>query len=158
MGAVAGATCRARRVGIALRGAQHGDLGPHQRAVDREEAQQRQPGVVADPLGPAACESPGQRRQPVAPQVHEGEADVGDQVAVAQRGVELERIEEGRYAVDDDDVAQVQVAVALADEARRAPLGQPGRQSSEGRLGPRAQCGETPRPVRRQRGSAVQRV
>ena len=55
-------------------------------------------------------------------QIHHEKADVAHDVDPAHRWVELDAIEEGRLAVDERDVAEVKVAVALADEAVPVPL------------------------------------
>jgi len=54
-------------------------------------------------------------------QVHDQERDFAHDVDPAQRRVELDAVERRRAAVDEGDVAQVQVTMAFAHEARIAP-------------------------------------
>jgi hypothetical protein len=58
-------------------------------------------------------------------QVHEGECDVVGHVDEAQLGVELDAVERHRNLVDQHDVGQMQVAMALADEPAVAPGREP---------------------------------
>ncbi len=55
-------------------------------------------------------------------EVHEQEGEVVEGVDRGQRRVELEAVEQHRAAVQLHDVAEMQVAVAVADEARAPPL------------------------------------
>ncbi len=54
-------------------------------------------------------------------QIHHEKTDVAHDVDPAHRRVELDAVEQRRPAVDERDVAQVKVAVALADEALPVP-------------------------------------
>ena len=84
--------------------------------------QQHQPAIVAGVPGPGVDEAPGQRAQADRVQVHEGEGDVADDVDAAQPRVELDRIECKHLALPAHQIAQVQVAMALAHKALRAAL------------------------------------
>jgi hypothetical protein len=97
-------------------------LGPHEGPVGRKAVQQHQPAIVAGVPGPGVDEAPGQRAQADRVQVHEGEGDVADDVDAAQPRVELDRIECKHLALPAHQIAQVQVAMALAHKALRAAL------------------------------------
>ena len=60
------------------------------------------------------------RPQTTPPQVHQEEREIVADVDARDLVVELDAVERRRVAVEDHDVAQVQIAVALADEAGRA--------------------------------------
>ena len=69
-------------------------------------------------------------------EVHEEERQIVEHVDRRQRLAELERIEGHRRAVDQNDVAEVEVAVAAADAAGAAALDEHGRKACEGRPQP----------------------
>ncbi len=58
----------------------------------------------------------------MAQQIHEGECNVVDDIDVAKLGVELDTVEGSRHVVDENDVGQVQVAMALAHPPAVATL------------------------------------
>lgn len=62
-----------------------------------------------------------------------------DDVEVAQLGVELDRVEGPRHAVDEHDVGEVQVGMAFAHEALRAARVDQRRLERELTLAPGAQ-------------------
>jgi hypothetical protein len=72
--------------------------------------------------GPGVDEAPGQRAQADRVQVHEGEGDVADNVDAAQPRVELDRIEGKHLALPAHQIAQMQIAMALAHKALRTAL------------------------------------
>jgi hypothetical protein len=55
------------------------------------------------------------------PEIHEKERQVVEDVGASDLIVELDAVEQRRAAIEQDDVAKVKVAVALADESRVAP-------------------------------------
>ena len=66
--------------------------------------------------------------EPTAPEIHEQKRQVVEDVGAGDLVVELDAVEERRPAVEQHDVAQVQVAVTLPHEpgARRARAARPG--------------------------------
>jgi hypothetical protein len=61
-------------------------------------------------------------RQVAPPEIHEQEGEVVQHVDAGEIVVELDRVEESRSSVDQDDVTQVEIAVTLADESRCAAI------------------------------------
>ena len=59
----------------------------------------------------------GMSRKLAPPQIHQQERQVVEHVDAGNLVVELDRVEQRRAAVEQDDVAQVEIAVALPDEA-----------------------------------------
>lgn len=100
------------------------DGSPH----GKPERQQRQAGQVARALGIAFQEAVRLGRQAAHQQIHDQEGDIVDRVQARQRQVELQRVEEARLAVDQADVAQMQVAMAQPHEALAPPALEEGRQ------------------------------
>ena len=70
-------------------------------------------------------------------QIHQQEGEIVEHVAAGDLVGEFDRVEQGRLAVDEDDVAQMQVAVTAAHE--------PGRPAGE-QHGPRDREGEARSP------------
>ena len=124
------------------------DLGADRRAQAHEEGQGGEPVEFVRP-----AEREIARQQPVGrgalvalPQVHQREGEIVEDVAGGDVGVERDRVEQGRLAVDQRDVAQVQVAVAAPHPARSP------RAISSGRRR-RTRRGSRGRAPRRARGA-----
>ena len=115
----------------ALALADQADLRAHQRAVDQRKAPQRQARVVARGVEPGVDEAKRQVAAAVRQQVHGNERGVVGDVDPAQRGVELDGIERGRLVVEQQQIAQVQVAMAFAHASRGLATG-PGRRQHGG--------------------------
>ena len=107
---------------------QQPDQRAHQRAIDEREAPQRQPGMVAGAVEPAVDEAQRKVAPAMREQVHRGEGGVVDDVDPAQAGVELDRVERHHVVVEQHEVGEVQVAVALAHAAGGEPRAQQRRQ------------------------------
>ena len=118
----------ALRIVVALAGAQGGHFGAHQGAVHGVVGQAGQGAVVARALQPGVQKTPGQRRLAMGVQVHEQEGDVAGHVDPAQARVELDGVEQARTALQPQQVAQVQVAMAFAHPAFGAAGGHQRRQ------------------------------
>ncbi len=126
-----------RQVGVVAvlaqgRGALHGiglvaeaeqrDLGADHGAVGLVEVQQFQGLVVAGVFQIEADEASSVALQAAIFQVHREEGEVGADIGEAERFVEFDAVEQHYPAVDQRGVAQVDVAVAFADEALRLAL------------------------------------
>ena len=133
----------------ALLGAQQRHLGAHLRAVGGEEREQR----VAAGIAARGAVLPHQRVRKVGParlvELHERERQVGRDVDPAQRGLELDAVDDAD-ALAEQDVLEPQVAVAVAHEpaggARVELVPERGQLCAGGPL--------EPRDRRRGRGSA----
>ena len=112
------------------------DLRAHQGAVRLVEVQQFQGGVIAGELQPAVHEAPGQALETTRFQVHGQERRVGDDVGQAERLVELDAVEQHDLAIQQGDVAQMDVAVAFADETVGLARGQQRMEALVGALCP----------------------
>ena len=97
-------------------------LGSYRRAARKEQREQRgatQVTVFRDIAIPHRVRL---TRETAAPQIHQQKRQVVEHVGARDPIVELDRIEERRPAVEQNDVAQVQVAVALPHQPGGAPL------------------------------------
>src|SRR5688500_8021096 len=74
----------------------------------------------ACPAQPAVHHQPREPQRLMVEQVHHHEGDIADDVADPQFGVDLEAVERLWDAIDEHDVSQVKITVALADETARA--------------------------------------
>ena len=124
-----------------------GDLRPDHRAVHEIEAEAREPGVVAGLLEVGVEEPAGVRGETVVGEIHDAERDLAHDVDPAQVRVELDAVERHDAPIQQEEVAQVQVAMALAHEALAPARGEDAAAVPELALGP---CGE---PL--QRGRAL---
>ena len=115
-----------------LPGPHQRDLGAHQGAVHQVVAEHAQAFVVAAGLEVGVDEAVRQRRQPVGLQVHRHEGDVAHDVDPAQARIELDAVEHQAAAGLARDVAQVQVAVALAHPSGGQALRDHGLQARVG--------------------------
>ena len=88
----------------------------------QEERQQGEPGVVPGGVEIAVEKALRQRPQAAVAEVHQREGDVVEGVDRGERRVELETVEQDRAAIPEHDVAEMEIAVAMADLARMAPL------------------------------------
>ena len=105
------------------RGAGGRHLGADRRAHGHQERQRRQRVEVlgAPGLGEIAVEHDiGRRLQASLDEVHQQEGEVVEHVAGGDERIEFEGIERHRPAVDERDIAEMQVAVSAADEAARS--------------------------------------
>ncbi|HTS85831.1 MAG TPA: hypothetical protein VMG61_12060 [Usitatibacter sp.] len=100
----------------ALQAAQVLDLGAHERTIDAVEAQHAKSVVVAAFLEILREQARGEPGQAVGFEIHHEESHVAHHVDPAQPGIELDAIERQGYPAREHDVAEVQVAVALAHE------------------------------------------
>ncbi|OIQ95903.1 hypothetical protein GALL_220360 [mine drainage metagenome] len=106
--------------GARLAGADGGDLGPHHGAIDQVSVEHSEAGIVAGRLQVGVQEAVGEFVAAAQLQIHDQEGDLAHHVHPAQPGIELDAVEGHRRLVYPGDVAQVQVAVALAHEAAGA--------------------------------------
>ncbi len=93
-----------------------GHLCSHQRPVNQVIAQHGKSRVIPGLLQIGVEKAVGEPRQLAVEQVHDQERDLVHDIDPPERLVELDAVERRRLAVDERDVAQVQVAVALANE------------------------------------------
>jgi hypothetical protein len=73
--------------------------------------------VIPGQLQILADEAPRQAFQSPVFEVHGEEADIGIHIGETERLVELDAVEDHHFAIDDGGIAQVYVAMALANEA-----------------------------------------
>ncbi len=92
------------------------DLGAHQRPVDEVIAQQLDPGVIAARLQVAVDEAPAESGISARLEIHRDERHFADRIDPAQLGIELDAVERRDAAVEQRDVAEMQVAVTFAHE------------------------------------------
>ena len=118
------------------------DVGPHGRADRLEQRQGSQSRVertrieIARRLVQPAVENPVCGGGAVAEaQVHQQEAEIVEHVDACERVVELDAVEQSGAPVLDEDVAEVQIAVAAAHEAHLPPPLQQRNQPAEFPLG-----------------------
>ena len=88
----------------------------------------------------------GVSRQAALAEIHEQEGEIVEHVDRGERIVELDRVEQDGRAVDLDDVAQVQIAVAVAHIASARPRLEQGRERGE-RFAARAGKRDAPPPA-----------
>jgi hypothetical protein len=73
-------------------------------------------------------------------QVHEQESQVIEHIDIRDEAAEFDAVEKRRVPADEADVAQMQIAMAVADLAGAAARVQQRRQAGERRLRRRDQC------------------
>ena len=129
---------RFRRAGQLPR-ADRRHLGAHARPVARKKNPDGVRRHVAAGVGPLAQQHVRQPRLAVVQQVHPAEGHVAGHVDPAQLVVELDGVEGQHLAVDEDEVGQVQVAVAFAHPLLLPPPREQGLDGDEALLGPVAQ-------------------
>nr|GFD32723.1 hypothetical protein [Tanacetum cinerariifolium] len=118
------------------RQAEQRHLGPNQRTVGFIEVQQLQARVIAGVFQVLADQTARQALKATVLQVHCQETDVGVDVGHTERLVEFDAVENHDLAVNQRDVAQVDIAVAFADEAFGLALTQQRLQALVAGLGP----------------------
>ncbi len=89
-------------------------MGANGGPYSHKEGQQRQPVVLVEIFQVAVKGEVGLRMQPSVPQVHQQERQVVEDVGGREVVVEFQAIEQGRFAFDQADVAQVEVPVPVA--------------------------------------------
>ena len=100
-----------------------GHLGADRRPQRQE---QRQRGERIEILGPprlveiAIEHDIGRWPQPALDQVHQQEGEIVEHVAGGDLGIEFDGVEQHRRAVEQDDIAEMQIAVAAPHAGRRA--------------------------------------
>ena len=104
-------------------------LGAHQRPVHQEIAQRFQPRIVAGLLQPGVEHAPGQIGPFAVQQVHHQKGHVGHHVHPAEGRRELDGVERHRLAIQQHQIAQMQIAMAFADPALLPALVKQRRQS-----------------------------
>ena len=112
--------------------------------VDKSEA-----GLDARALDIGLEHGPGLRPQPALVEIHDQEGQIVERVGAGERLVELERVEQHRHTVEQHDVAEMQVAMAVPH-----PAGGPARVEQPGQA---LELGER-RPVERRHGILGQDV
>ncbi len=121
--------------GLELLGARHRHDGAYGGTAGKEQRQAGKPlDLAADRLeGHVGVENDVCRLAVVARvEVHEQEGEIVQDVDGGQLLAELERIEGNGSVVDEDDVAEVEIAVAAAHAAGVAALGEQFRDALEG--------------------------
>jgi hypothetical protein len=114
-------------------------LGAHHGAVAEVPAPEQQADVVATALQPAVEHAHGQAGETALLQVHHQKGQVADHIDPAQGRTEFEAVEGLDPPLLQHQVAQMQIAMALAHPARRQPLGKTGLQAAKLLLGPALQ-------------------
>ena len=111
-------------------------LGPNKRAIRLIEVEQLQRGIVSGAFQPAVDKAPCLTLQTTIFQVHRQKSCVGSDVDQAKWLVEFDAVEQHYLVFDDRSVAQMQIAVAFADEALLAALLEQGLQAGDAGFGP----------------------
>src|SRR5450759_4462906 len=101
----------------ALAATYQADFRAHHGAINKIERQHRDAGVVAAVLEVSVEEHVSKIAAAVRFKIHYQERHLADGVHPAQSGVELDAIERRRLAVDQRDVAEMEVAMAFAHTA-----------------------------------------
>ncbi len=92
-------------------------MGADRRPGRQEQRQRRQPAGIARVVEIAVQEDAGETAEAAKLEVHHQEGEVVEHVDIGEGGIELDGVEQYRPAVADDNVAEVQIAVAMADPA-----------------------------------------
>lgn len=121
---------------VRLAAADQRDQGAHQRAIHRIEPQGRQASVIAGRLQVAIEQPCSELWQTVIEEIHPCKCDVAHHVDEAQLGIEFDAIERHRLAVDQRQVGQMQIAVALPHESLGAACSKNIRTARELGFGP----------------------
>ncbi len=108
-------------------------LRAHGRPARQEQRQQLQPLPACRRVEIRVEHHVGMPRQLAAPQVHQQERQVVEDVDARDGIVELHAVERRGFAVEQDDVAQVQVAMAVPHESCLAPRLEQGAMTLERR-------------------------
>ncbi len=117
--------------------AQQLDLGPDPRPHREEQRQGRETEqIAATPLAVEIGVEHGVRvaRKSALAEIHQQKGEVVEDIDGGKIVVELDRIEQDRPAVDLDDVAQMQIAVAVAHITSGRPRSEQRRQRGEHRF------------------------
>ena len=104
-----------------------GDLGADRRSHREKERQRSKRVEIVDAprLGEIAVEHDVRGGgEPALEQVHQQEGEVVEHVARRDDVAELDGVEQHRLAVDQHDIAEMQIAVDAADEAAASALAQ----------------------------------
>ena len=129
--------CRGRRRILLRLGGSGGsiDMAADRGAHRQEQRQRRQPGGIAGVVEIAVQQDAAEAAKAAEFKVHDQEGEIVEHVDLGEGRIELDRIEQHGTAVAHDDVAQVQIAVAVADESLRSR-----RRSSSGATASSARC------------------
>ena len=102
-------------------------MRPHGGSHRHEEGQQREAPFIMGFIEIAVHHKIGEIRQAAMPQVHQQECEVVEHVYGGDLVVELDAVEQARRAIEEADIAQVQIAMAAAQPAlRTTPVEQRG--------------------------------
>src|SRR5215208_1427969 len=97
------------------------NLRADDRTIHNVETQHCKTRIQASRLKIRSDEAPGEISRPAIHQIHHEERNVTHDVVPAQIGAEFHTVERDEASVEGDDVAEVQIAMAFADHACRAP-------------------------------------
>ena len=122
-----------------LRHAQSRDFGAYQRAIDEIEAQYGEAAVISRLLEIRVQKAVPEIGATAVVEVHHREGNFADHIDPAHRRVELDAVEDRELAVDAGDIAQMQVAVTLANEAFLDPAQESTAARDMLALGPRGE-------------------
>ena len=120
----------------------------NQGSVDHCVSPERQSLVVTHQLEPAVEEAESQASMAARHQIHRGEGGVVHDIDPAQRGIELDRVEQAHVVVEQKRIGQVQITVAFAHPAAVLPLVPDARQRCGLLAQPSAQPGDLVRKLR----------
>ena len=109
---------------LALAAANRRHLGAHQAAIHEIEIEQHGALVIAAAFEIAVEEMRGQLGVVFLREVHDQETDIGEDIGIAQVGIEFDAVERGYPGRQAHEIAEMQVAVAVAHEAVVEPLPQ----------------------------------
>ena len=132
-----GARFVTRRLGLDARRharAQHLDLRPDRRPHREEERERGKPDEIARAalrIEIGVEHGVGVRPQSALAEIHQEKGEIVEHIDRGEPIVELDRVEQDRRAVDLDDVAQMQIAVAVAHIASPGPRLEQGRERGE---------------------------
>ena len=92
-----------------------GHEGANRRAQGHEEGQQHETVFVAGTIEIAVDDMVGLPHEPAMPQIHQQEGEIVECVDLGEIGVEFDTVEDLRMAVEQADIAQMQIPVAAPD-------------------------------------------
>ena len=96
-------------------------MRPDPGAQRQKERHDRQPVILTGAVEVAVQHPIGKHRELAVLEIHQQEGEVVEDVDAGQRLGELQAVEQGRLAVEQANVAEVQIAMAMAHLAGRAP-------------------------------------
>ncbi|MDH3771423.1 MAG: hypothetical protein OET79_10630, partial [Nitrospirota bacterium] len=97
------------------------DFGTDGGAAGQEQRQEADTAVVPGRIEIAVQQPLGERTEASMTEIHDQEGEVVEGVDRRQRLIEFETVEQNRLTIEQDDVAEMQIAVAVAHMALLPP-------------------------------------